>query len=108
MMVLISKGLMLPIAMLPIAGLFLGIGASIATAGAKYGNEGVVIFGNFLKMPGDVIFGALPVLFAVAITIAFTKDAGPAALSSLVGFLVFSGIQASLITEMPEVPGEGT
>ena len=93
----LSKGLMLPIAMLPIAGLFLGIGATITTQGANAEIEGLVVLGNFLKLPGDVIFGALPVLFAIAIAIAFTKDAGAAGLSALVGFLVFSGIQASLI-----------
>ncbi|MGL4647581.1 MAG: glucose PTS transporter subunit IIA [Mycoplasmoidaceae bacterium] len=91
----LSKGLMLPISMLPMAGLFLGIGAAIVTGAG--GNEGLVVFGNLLKIPGDVIFGALPVLFAIAIAIAFTKDAGPAALSALVGFLVFSGIQTALI-----------
>jgi PTS system glucose-specific IIC component len=95
----LSKGLMLPIAMLPIAGLFLGIGATIATQGANAGIEGLIVLGNFIKLPGDVIFGALPVLFAIAIAIAFTKDAGAAGLSALVGFLVFSGIQASLIVK---------
>ncbi len=95
----LSKGLMLPIAMLPIAGLFLGIGATIATQGANANIEGLVVLGNFIKLPGDVIFGALPVLFAIAIAIAFTKDAGAAGLSALVGFLVFSGIQASLIVK---------
>lgn len=91
----LSRGLMLPIAMLPIAGLFLGIGAAIET---NAGNDaGLKLFGNFLKIPGDVIFGALPVLFAIAIAIAFTRDAGPAALSALIGFLVFSGLQSALI-----------
>ncbi|MGL4948501.1 MAG: PTS transporter subunit EIIC [Mycoplasma sp.] len=103
----LSKGLMLPIAMLPIAGLFLGVGAAIATAGVNGNNEGLEIFGNFLKIPGDVIFGALPVLFAIAIAIAFTKDAGPAALSALVGFLAFAGIQAALIIPV-EITHEGT
>ncbi|MGL4252128.1 MAG: glucose PTS transporter subunit IIA [Metamycoplasmataceae bacterium] len=101
----LSKGLMLPIAMLPVAGLFLGIGATIATQGQNAGIEGLVILGDFLKIPGDVIFGALPVLFAIAIAIAFTKDAGAAGLSALVGFLVFSGIQASLIK--PSEVGDG-
>ena len=100
----LSKGLMLPIAMLPIAGLFLGIGSAIVTAAGTPGvegyNNGLAIFGNFLKIPGDVIFGALPVLFAIAIAIAFTKDAGPAALSAFVGFLVFSGLQAALIQKV--------
>lgn len=104
----LSKGLMLPISMLPVAGLFLGIGAAIATAGSNAGNEGLTIFGNFLKIPGDVIFGALPVLFAIAIAIAFTGDSGPAALSAFVGFLVFSGIQSALsfpITDGGQIVG---
>lgn len=98
----LSKGLMLPIAMLPIAGLFLGIGAAIATSGVNSDNEALKTFGNFLKVPGDVIFGALPVLFAIAIAIAFTGDAGPAALAAFVGFLVFSGLQSALTTPIIE------
>ena len=99
----LSKGLMLPIAMLPIAGLFLGIGSAIATADPQ--NAGLVTFGNFLKVPGDVIFGALPVLFAMAIAIAFTGDAGPAALATLVGYLVFGGLQTALSTEVKNIEG---
>ncbi|MDK2819670.1 MAG: PTS transporter subunit EIIC, partial [Mycoplasmataceae bacterium] len=102
----LSKGLMLPIAMLPIAGLFLGIGATIATQGSNAGVEGLIILGNFLKIPGDVIFGALPVLFAIAIAIAFTKDAAAAALSAFVGYLVFSGVQSSLIVEQLDAAGK--
>lgn len=99
----LSKGLMLPIAMLPVAGLFLGIGSAIAANAG--GNVGLETFGNFLKVPGDVIFGALPVLFAIAIAIAFTGDAGPAALAALVGFLVFSGLQTAL--SVPSADGSG-
>lgn len=92
----LSRGLMLPIAMLPIAGIFLGVGSAIANNAGT--DEGLKLFGNFLKTPGDAIFGALPVLFAIAIAIAFTKDAGPAGLSALIGFLVFAGLQSALIT----------
>lgn len=91
----LSRGLMLPIAMLPVAGIFLGVGSAIANNANN--DQGLLLFGNFLKVPGDVIFGALPVLFAIAIAIAFTKDAGPAALSALIGFLVFAGLQMALI-----------
>lgn len=101
----LSKGLMLPIAMLPIAGIFLGVGAAMATAGQNDNNVLLTTFGNFFKIPGDVIFGALPVLFAIAIAIAFTKDSGPAALAAIVGFLVFSGLQSALI--QPVITGTG-
>ena len=102
----LSKGLMLPIAMLPIAGLFLGIGATIATQAANHSLVALETFGNFMKMAGDVIFGALPVLFAVAIAIAFTNDAGPAGLAALIGYLVFGGLQQALLIPVTNVSGE--
>ncbi|MDE5767709.1 MAG: glucose PTS transporter subunit IIA [Malacoplasma sp.] len=102
----LSKGLMLPIAMLPIAGIFLGVGSAII-ANAN-GNEGLTIFGNFLSVPGNAVFGALPLLFAIAIAIAFTGDAGPAALACFIGFLVFSALQAALATPVTYMDQYGT
>ncbi|MDE7112146.1 MAG: glucose PTS transporter subunit IIA [Malacoplasma sp.] len=102
----LSKGLMLPIAMLPIAGIFLGVGSAII-ANAN-GNEGLIIFGNFLSVPGNAVFGALPLLFAIAIAIAFTGDAGPAALACFIGFLVFSALQAALATPVTYTDHYGT
>ena len=93
----LSKGLMLPIAMLPVAGLLLGIGATISSQAANQGILGLETFGNILRIAGDVIFGALPVLFAIAIAIAFTKDAGAAGLSAFIGYLVFAALQMSLL-----------
>lgn len=102
----LSKGLMLPIAMLPIAGIFLGVGSAII---ANANNDaGLEIFGNFLSVPGNAVFGALPLLFAIAIAIAFTGDAGPAALACFIGFLVFSALQAALATPVTYTDQYGT
>jgi PTS system glucose-specific IIC component len=46
---------------------------------------------------GDVAFGNLPILFAISTALAFTKDAGVAAITAVVGFLVLNGIQAALL-----------
>jgi PTS system glucose-specific IIC component len=84
----LSRGLMLPIAMLPIAGLFLGIGATIVNLTTKDGQmtmAGLHMFGNVLNVSGGAIFSALPALFAIAIAISFTKDSGTAGLSAFVG-----------------------
>lgn len=99
----LSRGLMLPISLLPVAGLFLGIGAAIVNG--SNGNEGLELFGKFLQLPGDAIFGALPVLFAIAIAITFTRDAGTAGLSALVAFLAFGGIQQALIQPIINAAG---
>ena len=89
----LSRGLMLPIAMLPIAGLFLGVGSAIVN-----NTEGVAqVIGNILLMPGQIVFNSLPVLFAIAIAITFTKDSGTAGLSAFVGWIVFCAFQCALI-----------
>lgn len=99
----LSKGLMLPIALLPIAGLFLGGGAGIENIYAQFGmtmkaNPGAYVFTQVLKQTGDIIFGSLPVLFAVAIAIAFTDDAGVAGFSALIAWLVFNMTQSIFIS----------
>ena len=101
----LSRGLMLPIAMLPIAGLFNGIGAAIANN--ANGNQAMEIIGNIINLPGSVIFACLPVLFAIAIAITFTKDSGTAGLSAFVGWIVFCAFQSALIQYNYITPGGG-
>ncbi len=91
----LSKAFLLPIALLPIAGVFLGVGAAISS------NAGDVAFlfyfGSLLNKMGDVCFGNLPVLFCISVALAYTKDSGIAALTAVVGFLVMNGMQAALL-----------
>jgi PTS system glucose-specific IIC component len=83
----LAKGLMLPIALLPIAGIFLGVGAAIQNIATEMGTTsgGIFIAADVFKVTGDMIFGNLPILFAVGVAIAYTEDAGVAGLSALVG-----------------------
>ncbi len=102
----LSRGLMLPIAILPIAGLFLGVGAGIENIMSQNGvakTAGAMVPFQIMKMIGDVIFGNLPALFAIGIAIAFTEDAGVAALAAFVGWIVFNMTQNSLIWEYGNV-----
>ena len=91
----LSRGLMLPISLLPIAGLFLGIGAAIVngTDAGTFWNY----LGLFMQNAGDVVFGNLPLLFAISIGITFTNDSGAAGLAAFVGWIVFNGAQRALI-----------
>ncbi|WP_425270565.1 PTS transporter subunit EIIC [Mesoplasma tabanidae] len=91
----LSKAFLLPIALLPIAGVFLGVGSAIAS------NSGADSFGYFfgtlLNKMGDVCFGNLPVLFCISVALAYTKDSGIAAITAVVGFLVMNGMQSALL-----------
>ena len=82
----LSKGLMLPIALLPLAGIFLGVGAAIQNIANYVGvmDGGAIIVSNVFKVTGDMIFANLPILFAVGIAIAYTEDAGVAGLAAVV------------------------
>ncbi|AKU80031.1 PTS transporter subunit EIIC [Spiroplasma turonicum] len=93
----LSKAFLLPIALLPIAGVFLGVGATIAANTSEY-TAGWYI-GKTMNTMGDVAFGNLPILFAVSVAIAYTDDSGVAAITAIVGFLVMNGIQAALLKQ---------
>ncbi len=95
----LSRGLMLPIAMLPIAGLFLGVGSAIIN---NANSEATLIIGRVLQIPGNAIFSNLPVLFCVSIAITFTNDAGSSGLSALVGWIIFCALQTVFITPIDD------
>ncbi|BDV02499.1 MAG: PTS sugar transporter [Candidatus Hepatoplasma vulgare] len=92
----LSKGLMLPIALLPIAGLFLGVGSGISnimnTVGVDASSPWYII-PDLMTEIGNIVFSNLAVLFAIALAIAFTEDAGVAAFSAFIGWIVFCVVQ---------------
>ncbi|PAF54746.1 PTS transporter subunit IIABC [Mycoplasmopsis agassizii] len=91
----LSGAFLLPIAIMSVAGLFLGIGAAIASN--ANGINGLKVFGNFLQAIGNPVFGALPLLFAAGFVIAFADDAGVAVFSVIIAYLVFVNIQQAFI-----------
>ncbi|WNY66309.1 PTS transporter subunit EIIC (plasmid) [Borreliella andersonii] len=94
----IGKAFMLPIALLPAAGILLGIGGAFTneTMIQAYGLEEILGKGTvassilyLMKYTGEVIFANLPLMFAAAIPIGLAKvEKGAAALAGVVGFLV--------------------
>ncbi len=104
----LGRGLMLPIAILPIAGLLLGIGAAINNSLAAFDvtSASAYFIGDVMQEVGNIVFANLAVLFAIAIAITFTDDAGGAALSALVGFLIFNAIQTPFIGDTYVLDGQ--
>ncbi|ACL35206.1 PTS transporter subunit EIIC (plasmid) [Borreliella garinii] len=94
----VGKAFMLPIALLPAAGILLGIGGAFTneTMIQAYGLEEILGKGSvansilyLMKYTGEVIFANLPLMFAAAIPIGLAKvEKGTAALAGVVGFLV--------------------
>lgn len=107
----IGKAIMLPIAALPVAGILLGIGGSLINIAALENAPAIyqplIAFVNIpmitiiLKIMqgiGDIVFGNLPVLFAVGTAVGLAKqDKGTAALASVFGFLIMNQVIGVLL-----------
>ena len=94
----IGKSLFLPIAILPFAGILLGIGSSFTneTTIATYGLSGILHPGSLLyglmmmlNYAGNAIFGNLALIFALAVALGMAKkEKGVAVLSSGIFYLI--------------------
>jgi PTS system glucose-specific IIC component len=81
----IGKALMIPVAVLPVAGLLLGIGSA-------HFEWIPPLVSALMKAAGDVVFGNLPLIFAVGVAVGLTENDGVAAISAAVGYVVLLAI----------------
>jgi glucose PTS system EIICB or EIICBA component len=117
----IGKSLMLPVSVLPVAGILLGVGGAFiggfqqqavdmgvcevngapspCDAAGAVGDpvaagviaEPVYIFLQILQGSGAPIFAALPLIFAIGAALGIARNDGVAALAATVGYLVMNG-----------------
>ena len=104
----VGRAFMLPIALLPIAGLLLGIGASLtnATMLQEYNLVGILgegtipyaIFSLFSSV-GSVIFDQLPIIFAMGVALGMAQnEKATATLSAAIAFFVMHVTIHSLLS----------
>ncbi len=103
----VGRSFMLPIALLPIAGLFLGIGSSFTnpTTIETYGLTNVIYEGGFLytiltvmSKTGSVVFDNLALLFAIGVAIGMAKkEKEVAALAGAISYLIMNTAISALI-----------
>lgn len=105
----IGKAFMLPIAILPAAGLLLGIGGALSSpvTVSTYPFLDIAFLQAIFKImsaAGDVVFGNLSLLLCIGLCVGLArKDKGTAALAGVVGFLVMNAtIKACLQIFHPE------
>jgi PTS system glucose-specific IIC component len=93
----IGKSLMLPVSVLPVAGILLGVGS------AKFAWLPPVV-SNVMAQAGGAVFGNLPLIFAIGVALGLTGNDGVAALAAVVGFAVMvatMGVMAPLVGYEP-------
>lgn len=82
---LLGRSLMLPIAVLPVAGLLLRLG------------QPDLLDIAFIASAGDAIFANLPLIFAIGLSVGFADDSnGAAGLAGVIGYLVLDSVLMSL------------
>ncbi|SUM68751.1 glucose-specific PTS transporter subunit IIBC [Staphylococcus hominis] len=98
----IGKALMLPVAILPAAGILLAFGNAMH-------NEQLVALAPWLKMDvfvmissvmeaaGQIVFDNLPLLFAVGTALGLAGGDGVAALAALVGYLIMNATMGQVM-----------
>ena len=103
----VGRSFMLPIAVLPVAGLLLGIGSSFSneTVLETYGllsiaGPGTVLNAIFtvMKEAGDIVFANLPIIFAMGVAIGMAKkEKEVAALSAAIAFFIMHASIGAMI-----------
>jgi len=102
----IGKCMMLPVSVLPVAGILLGVGSANFSW-----LPGIV--SQVMAAAGSAIFGNLPLLFAIGVAIGLTENDGVAALAGTVGYVVFlaamgicaklHGVETATIMGIPSI-----
>lgn len=111
----LGKALMLPVSVLPVAGLLLGLG-SARLIEIENLEKGVIQGAKFwwlpewlagiMKASGDAIFANLPIIFAIAVVIGFTANDGASAVAVIVGFVVFLATMGIAATNFMGIPAD--
>lgn len=104
----VGRSFMLPIAILPAAGLLLGFGGSFSnvTTLETYGLMGIMGPGTILnaifivmREAGDIVFANLPIIFAIGVAIGMAKqEKAVAALAAAIAFFIMHASIGALIT----------
>ncbi|WP_053361434.1 glucose-specific PTS transporter subunit IIBC [Bacillus sp. FJAT-27251] len=103
----VGKALMLPVALLPAAGILLALGAALKNPALLdlapfLNNGGVDVVATVMQRAGDIVFGNLPLLFAVGVAVGLAGGEGTAALAAIIGYLIMNVTMGAVLGITPE------
>jgi len=89
----VGQSLMVPVSVLPAAGLLVALGRLLQGLEASLGKQNfIVVLGQLLYSGGLSIFEQLPVVFAIGVAIGFTGGAGISGLAATVGYFTLKNV----------------
>ncbi|MDG5786651.1 glucose-specific PTS transporter subunit IIBC [Evansella sp. AB-P1] len=108
----IGRSLMLPVALLPAAGILLAFGNALQNPDLvmripALEADWIVLIAEMMEASGDIVFANLPLLFAVGVAVGLANGDGVAALAALIGYLIMNvtmGVIGHITPEMLDQP----
>ncbi|APH14367.1 PTS system, glucose-specific IIBC component [Clostridium sporogenes] len=106
----VGKALMLPVALLPAAGILLAFGnmfqnPDFLKLAPAFGSTGFQAFARVMEQSGNIIFANLALLFAVGVAVGLAAGEGVAALAAIVGFLIMNTTMGLVVGVTPGLIG---
>ncbi|HDA7451687.1 TPA: PTS transporter subunit IIABC [Staphylococcus aureus] len=107
----IGKALMLPVAILPAAGLLLAIGTAMQGEALQHylpfiQNGGVQTVAKLMTGAGGIIFDNLPMIFALGVAIGLAGGDGVAAIAAFVGYIIMNKTMGDFLQVAPKNIGD--
>ena len=93
----IGRALMLPVAVLPVAGILLGVGS----AGFSFIPD---LLSSIMAQAGGSVFGNLAIIFAIGTAIGLTDNDGVASVAAVVGYVVLLGTMGVMASQLGVEP----
>jgi len=104
----VGKALMLPVAILPAAGILLALGnllhnPALTDLAPFFEAHWIQKLAQVMEQAGSIIFGNLPLLFAVGVAVGLAGGDGVAGLAAIIGFLIMNvtmGVVGDITADM--------
>ncbi|OIJ22383.1 PTS glucose transporter subunit IICBA [Anaerobacillus alkalidiazotrophicus] len=103
----VGKALMLPVALLPAAGILLAFGNALQnpqlTDRMPFLEAGwIVLIAQVMEQAGGIVFGNLALLFAVGVAVGLAGGDGVAGLAAIIGYLIMNVTMGTYLGITPE------
>ncbi|UHA74848.1 glucose-specific PTS transporter subunit IIBC [Paenibacillus sp. 481] len=104
----VGKALMLPVAILPAAGILLGIGNALQNPDLVarlpfLGGTVMTLVASVMEQAGGIVFDNLSLLFAVGVAIGLAGGDGVAGMAAIVGYFVMNVTMKVILNVTPEL-----
>ncbi|QPA31853.1 PTS transporter subunit IIABC [Anoxybacillus caldiproteolyticus] len=107
----VGKALMLPVAILPAAGILLAFGNALQNPALTdkipaLKADWIVLVAKVMEQSGSVVFSNLSLLFAVGVAIGLAGGDGVAGLAAIIGYLVMNITMSVILGVTPDMIGK--